>query len=235
MRFIRFDLITCSASKVDRIKVASRTCYKLNRINRMTTRSRWKFRICTATNDLTLYSFSSLYIFVTWGWPKVAETCRQPNKTDTKTVVFWRNMRLSSVREPWICIRSARAPSVVRQIEELWSLIAVTPWIQLHTAHIWRPESKDRHVAWTVSVTTTTVIFETMLVSPITCLEPNPKSFISPILKASGHGPVCCSHDRRSVGQWKSHDVVTNIPWSSQQWFPAGTVSRRRSSQSSLS
>ena len=27
------------------------------------------------TNDLTLYSFSSLYIFVTWGWPTVAETC----------------------------------------------------------------------------------------------------------------------------------------------------------------
>ena len=58
-------------------------------INRMTTRSRWKFTICTATNDLTLYSFSSLYIFVTRRWPTVAETCRrQPNKTDTKTVVF---------------------------------------------------------------------------------------------------------------------------------------------------
>jgi len=56
----------------------------------MTTRSRWKFRMCTTTNDLTLYSFSSLYIFVTLGWPTVAETCRQPNKTDTKTVVFWR-------------------------------------------------------------------------------------------------------------------------------------------------
>ena len=54
----------------------------------MTTRSRWKFRICTTTNDLTLYSFSSLYIFVTWGWPTVGESC-QPNKTDTKTVVFW--------------------------------------------------------------------------------------------------------------------------------------------------
>ena len=53
-------------------------------INRITTRSRWKFRICTTTNDLTLY------IFVTWGWPTVAETCRQPNKIDTKTVVFWR-------------------------------------------------------------------------------------------------------------------------------------------------
>jgi len=58
-------------------------------INCMTTRSHWKFRICTTTNDLTLYSFSSLYIFVTRGWPTVAETCRQPNKTDTKTVVFW--------------------------------------------------------------------------------------------------------------------------------------------------
>jgi len=23
-----------------------------------------------------------------WGWPAVAETCRQPNKTDTKAVVF---------------------------------------------------------------------------------------------------------------------------------------------------
>ena len=59
------------------------------RINRITTRSRWKFTICTTSIDLTLYSFSSLYIFVTWGWPTVAETCRQPNKTDTKTVVFW--------------------------------------------------------------------------------------------------------------------------------------------------
>ena len=57
-------------------------------INRMTMRSRWKFRICAISNDLTLYSFSSLYIFVTWGWPTVAETC-QPNKTDTKTVVLW--------------------------------------------------------------------------------------------------------------------------------------------------
>jgi len=56
---------------------------------RMTTRSRWNFRIYIAANDLTLYSLSSLYIFVTWGWPTVAETCRQPNKTDTKTVVFW--------------------------------------------------------------------------------------------------------------------------------------------------
>ena len=60
----------------------------------MTTRSRWKFRICTTTNDLTLYGFSSLYIFVTSGWPTVAETCRQPNKTDTKTVVFWRTYPL---------------------------------------------------------------------------------------------------------------------------------------------
>jgi len=60
----------------------------------MTTRSRWKFRMCTTTNDLTLYSFSSLYIFVTLGWPPVAETCRQPNKTDTKTVVFWRTYPL---------------------------------------------------------------------------------------------------------------------------------------------
>jgi hypothetical protein len=58
--------------------------------NGITTRSRWKFTICTTTNDLTLYSFSSLHIFVSWGWPTVTETCRQPNKTDTKTVVFWR-------------------------------------------------------------------------------------------------------------------------------------------------
>jgi hypothetical protein len=57
-------------------------------ISRITTRSRWKFRIRTITNDLTLYSFSSLHIFVTWGWPTLAEIC-QPNKTDTKTVVFW--------------------------------------------------------------------------------------------------------------------------------------------------
>ena len=27
---------------------------------------------------------------MTWEWPTVAETCRQPNKQDTKTVVFWR-------------------------------------------------------------------------------------------------------------------------------------------------
>ena len=53
-------------------------------------RSRWKFRICTTTNDLILYNFCSLYIFVTWRWPTVAETCRQPNKQDTRTVVFWR-------------------------------------------------------------------------------------------------------------------------------------------------
>jgi len=37
--------------------------------NCITTRSRRQFRICTTTYDLTLYSFSSLYIFVTWGWP----------------------------------------------------------------------------------------------------------------------------------------------------------------------
>jgi len=72
------------------------------RINRMTTRSRWKFTICTTTNDLTLYSFFSFYIFVNWGWPKVAETCRQPNKTDTKTVVFWRTYPL--LIYPCFCI-----------------------------------------------------------------------------------------------------------------------------------
>ena len=64
------------------------------RINRMTTRSRWKFRIYTITDDLALYSFSSLYTFVNRGWPTVAETCRKPNKTDTKTVVFWRTYPL---------------------------------------------------------------------------------------------------------------------------------------------
>ena len=47
--------------------------------NRKTTRSRWKLRIGTTTNVLILYIFSSLCIFVTWGWPTVAETCRQPN------------------------------------------------------------------------------------------------------------------------------------------------------------
>ena len=41
-----------------------------------------------------MYIFSSLHIFVTWGWPTVAETRRQPNKTDTKTVVFWRTYPL---------------------------------------------------------------------------------------------------------------------------------------------
>ena len=64
------------------------------RINRMTTRCRCKFRICTTANDLTLYSFSLLYIFVTWGWTTVTEKCRQPNKTDTKTIVFWSNYLL---------------------------------------------------------------------------------------------------------------------------------------------
>ena len=34
------------------------------------------------------------FSFVTWGWLTVAETCRQPNKTDTKTVVFWRTYTL---------------------------------------------------------------------------------------------------------------------------------------------
>jgi len=67
------------------------------RINRMTTRSHWKFRKCTTTNDLTLYSFSSLYIFLTWGWPTVAETRRQSNKTDTKTVAFWSTYRLPNL------------------------------------------------------------------------------------------------------------------------------------------
>ena len=62
-------------------------------INRMTTRSRWKFRIRTTTNVLILYSFSSLYIFVTWGRPTVAETCRQPNETDTKTLDRHTNQR----------------------------------------------------------------------------------------------------------------------------------------------
>jgi len=64
------------------------------RTNRTTTRSRWKFRICTTTNDFTLYSLSSLYTFVTWGWPTVAETCCQPNKIDTKTIAFWRTYPL---------------------------------------------------------------------------------------------------------------------------------------------
>jgi len=48
---------------------------------------------------LTLYRFPSLYIFVTWRWPTVAETCRQHNKTYTKTVVFWRTYPLQ------ICIK----------------------------------------------------------------------------------------------------------------------------------
>ena len=51
-----------------------------NTDNCKTTRSLWKLRICTTTNVLILYIFSSFYIFVTWGWPTVAETCRQPNK-----------------------------------------------------------------------------------------------------------------------------------------------------------
>jgi len=34
--------------------------------------------------------FSSIYTFVTWRWPTVAETCRrQHNKVGYKTVVFW--------------------------------------------------------------------------------------------------------------------------------------------------
>ena len=33
----------------------------------------------SVTNVLILYIFSP-YIFVTWGWPTVAKTCRQPNK-----------------------------------------------------------------------------------------------------------------------------------------------------------
>ena len=37
-----------------------------------------------------LMLFFLLYIFVTRGWLKVAETCRQPNKTDTKTDAFRR-------------------------------------------------------------------------------------------------------------------------------------------------
>jgi len=32
--------------------------------------------------------FSHYTFFVTWRWPTMAETC-QPNKYDTKTVVFW--------------------------------------------------------------------------------------------------------------------------------------------------
>ena len=101
MRFIRIELI-CSTSNVGRVNSTTCICtLTLSTllvehiissiwINRITTRSRLKFRICITTSDLTLYSFSSLYIFVTWGWPTVAETCRQPNKTDTKTGVFWR-------------------------------------------------------------------------------------------------------------------------------------------------
>jgi len=81
-----------------------------------TTRSRWKFRICTTTNDLTVYTFSSLYIFVTWGWPTVAETCRQSNKTDTKTVVFWRTYPLQ------ICIKhDGGDTSKVLRIFDFWS------------------------------------------------------------------------------------------------------------------
>ena len=104
MRVIHIELITCSTSKVDRVKVYVYTLTLSTLlvehvvcsvwINLVTTRSCWKFRICTTTNDLTLYSFSSLYIFVTWGWPTVAETCRQPNKTGTKTVVLWRTYPL---------------------------------------------------------------------------------------------------------------------------------------------
>jgi len=48
--------------------------------NHKTTRSRWKHRIGTTTNVLILYIFPSLYIFVTWRWPTVVETCRQHNK-----------------------------------------------------------------------------------------------------------------------------------------------------------
>ena len=48
--------------------------------NCKTTRARWKLRIGTTTKVLILYIFPSLYIFVTWRWPTVAETCRQPNK-----------------------------------------------------------------------------------------------------------------------------------------------------------
>lgn len=64
---------------------------------------------------------------------------------------------------------------------------------------------------WTKSVTTTTVIFETMPVSPVACLEQNPKPFICPILKATGHGLVFCSHDHHhSVKQpWRGDKYPT--------------------------
>jgi len=54
--------------------------------NRKTTRPRWKLIICITTYVLIVYSFSSLHIFVTWGWPTVAETCRQPNN---RIIVFF--------------------------------------------------------------------------------------------------------------------------------------------------
>ena len=55
-----------------------------------TTRSRWKFRICTCTMIRLCIGF--LYIhFCDLKWRTVAETCRrQHNKVGYKTVVFWR-------------------------------------------------------------------------------------------------------------------------------------------------
>jgi len=94
------------------------------RINHMTTRSRWKFTICTANNGLTLYRVSTLYIFVTRGWPTVAETYRQSNKTDRKTVVFWRtfpllimvlfNIMLSELLRIALCSREEMLSSCIK-------------------------------------------------------------------------------------------------------------------------
>jgi len=59
--------------------------------------------------------FSTIH-FVTWGCPTVAETRRQPNKTDTKTVVFWRTYPLQ------ICIKhNGDDASKVLRIFDSWS------------------------------------------------------------------------------------------------------------------
>ena len=115
-------------------------------INRITTRSRWKFRICTTTNDLTLYCFSSLYIFVTWGWPTVAEKCHQPNKTDTKTAVFWCTypLLMKNYFRPLVCFvyaLSLWSESLITQ-ESITGLTAESIWlnpkIMVPVIHYWK-------------------------------------------------------------------------------------------------
>ena len=95
------------------------------RINRMTTRFRWKFRICTKTNDLTLYRYRYRYI----PWP--------PRSPDLSPLDFFL----------WRYIQNTVCAEKIRNIQHLQERI--TSAIQTVTRDMIQKSGRRQNFVWT--------------------------------------------------------------------------------------